>query len=658
MSRRTNNSHEKGTETNLAPRAHLSRRTFIAGATLAGVNMAIFGLSGCAPKGDDPKASEGLSFKAGTYTGEGEGKFGKLTLETTFSDTALVDIKIGEHDETARVSDPAFDNIPDQIIKMQALGIDTITGCTLTCAGILTAVEDCVKQANGDVKAMKKNYTAPELSNEVVDMEVDIVIAGAGGAGIGAANAAAKNGAKKILVLEKNNNIGGNVLVSGGALEHLAAPAELRPPMTPELTNEFNKEMSNELVAKIDPVYVDKIKADYEAYLASGDTTVFDSVELMALQEFLLVGDFYEGGLQFAKDIVAFDAYLDENGFKWRPNQGIIGYPWPRWSAPVDGICGQGYFDFFDDLAQKNNYPIEILLDTPATELIKEGNKVVGLKAVAKDGTTYNIKSTHGVLLTTGGFAGNPEMLREYNEFWPWDDKTVIPTTNTNGHDGDGIKMALGEGAKLEAMELLMMFPLADTINGADDTSIGGVLFVNAEGKRFVDETLDRYSISKAIMEQTDQIEWSISDKESCGINEKGLNWGHHPVQRSIDNGTILKADTLEDLAKQIGCDPATFKATVDNFNKMVRSGVDPDFGRMIFDEGDLVETPPFYACKRTWSSHITEGGVVIDEKYRIIREDGSPIEGLHAAGELTAYNSGVSCMALGFNAAQSMMTA
>ena len=631
----------------------MSRRSFVACATVAGIQMAVFGLAGCTPKSENAASSDGsLSFKSGTYTGTGEGKFGPLTLEVTFSDTALTDIVIGEHEETERVSDRAFDEIPTKIIEQQALGIDTITGCTLTSAAILTAVEDCVKQADGNVAAMKKNYTAPVLSTEVVDLECDFVIAGAGAAGMGAAIGAAQNGAGKVIVLEKGSNVGGNALVSGGYLEYVHAPKELRVPMTPELTNQLEANLNSEYIANIDPQYVAAINEQYEAYLASGDTTLFDSEELMALQEALMYeGTGFEGSLSFAQCVASFDAFLDENGFAWKPCIGIIGYPWPRWSAPDDGFCGQGYFNFCDKHIEENNYPLEIMLNTPATELSKEEGKVVGFKAVSEDGTTYNIKSTHGALLATGGFSGNPDMLRTYNEIWPWDDTTPLPTTNVYGHHGDGINLALGEGGMVALMDSLMMFPFADVKNGADETTVGSdtdCLLVNANGERFIDETLDRYTMTAALMEQPDALLFLISDKDTCRI-EGEYNYYGRSIERLIDQGQLYRADTIEDLATQMGADPATFKATVERYNEIARNGEDPDFGRMIFSVDSPIENPPFYASPRTWAAHITEGGVVTDDISQVVREDGSSIEGLYAAGEVTVGMSGVSSMALGY---------
>ena len=627
--------------------------TFLARPTLPRLNHAILRQYRCAPK--TPAATTGspsLSFASGTYTGTGTGKFGPLVLEATFSDNAITDIVIGEHEETERVSDRAFEEIPAIIIEQQALGIDTITGCTLTSSAILAAVTDCVKQAGGDVKAMERNYTAPELSTEVVELECDFVIAGAGAAGMGAAIGAAQAGASKVIVLEKGSNVGGNALVSGGYLEYVNAPAELRVPMSDELTRQLESDLANPIAAEIPPEELAKIKDRYAAWQASGDTTLFDCEELMALQECLLYGaDGYYGSLDFAQCVSAFDAFLDENGFAWKPCIGIVGYPWPHWSAPDDGVCGQGYFNFFDKQIAEHGYPVEIMLNTPVTELLKEGDAVVGFTAVAEDGTTYHVRASRGALLATGGFSGNPDMLREYNTMWPWDENTPLPTTNVYGHHGDGIKLALEEGAEVALMDSLMMFPFADVKNGCDETTVGAdtdCLLVNANGERFIDETLDRYTMTEALMQQPDEVLFLISDRDTSRV-EGDYSYYGRSIQRLIDQGQLFRADTLEELADQMGCDKNTFAATVERYNEIARNGEDPDFGRMIFTPDSPIENPPFYASPRTWAAHITEGGVVTDETSQVLREDGTPIEGLYAAGEVTVGMSGVSSMALGY---------
>ena len=593
-----------------------------------------------------------LAYTTGTYTGTGTGMLDKIEVAVTFDADTITGIEVVSCNDTPGVCDAAVEKIPAEIVKYQSLGVDVATSATFTSNGILEAVADAVKQAGGDVKAMERNYTAPELSTEVVELECDFVIAGAGAAGMGAAIGAAQAGASKVIVLEKGSNVGGNALVSGGYLEYVNAPAELRVPMSDELTRQLESDLANPIAAEIPPEELAKIKDRYAAWQASGDTTLFDCEELMALQECLLYGaDGYYGSLDFAQCVSAFDAFLDENGFAWKPCIGIVGYPWPHWSAPDDGVCGQGYFNFFDKQIAEHGYPVEIMLNTPVTELLKEGDAVVGFTAVAEDGTTYHVRASRGALLATGGFSGNPDMLREYNTMWPWDENTPLPTTNVYGHHGDGIKLALEEGAEVALMDSLMMFPFADVKNGCDETTVGAdtdCLLVNANGERFIDETLDRYTMTEALMQQPDEVLFLISDRDTSRV-EGDYSYYGRSIQRLIDQGQLFRADTLEELADQMGCDKNTFAATVERYNEIARNGEDPDFGRMIFTPDSPIENPPFYASPRTWAAHITEGGVVTDETSQVLREDGTPIEGLYAAGEVTVGMSGVSSMALGY---------
>lgn len=641
-----------------------TRRSFVSVAAIAGVQMAVFGLAGCSPQeGGGTQAAVG--FTPGSYTAEGQGKFGPVIVETTFTEDAITSVKVIEHEETEGISDRALKEIPKRIIETQSLGIDTISGATLTCTAIITAATDCAKQAGADTKALTNNYEAPALSTEIVELEADVVIAGAGASGMAAAVASAQNGAEKVIVLEKSCNVGGNALVSGGYLEYVNAPAELRADMTDGLRAELEAELSDPATAFVEANsdYITLLKAEYEEYLASGDTKAFDSLYLQALQEYFLVGedsvDMYEGMLGFSAGVADLVDWLTENGMTWKPNIGIVGYPWPRWSAPTEGFCGQGYFNLFESVLEKNNYPVDILLNTPITELIQEGDAVTGAIAVAEDGTTYKIKSKNGVILATGGFSGNPDMLREYNEFWPLEANQAIPTTNTYGHDGDGINLALEAGGIAEAMELIMMFPFADVKNGTDETTVGSdvdCLLVNAEGERFIDETLDRYTMTEALMEQPGQITFLISDADTCRIEDDTNYYG-----RNIDNllaqEQLYKADTLEELAEAMGADPATFKANVERYNEIAEFGEDPDFGRITFSADSPIVNPPFYASPRTWAAHITEGGIIVDEEngYLVISEEDGYVEGLRVVGELSLYNSGVSSMAQGYAAAMSI---
>ena len=204
-----------------------------------------------------------------------------------------------------------------------------------------------------------------------------MVIVGAGGSGTVAALTAARLGAKKVVVLEKSCTIGGNALVSGGYLEYVNAPDELRE----EMTDSYAAELADELeqAASVMPAEdLAKLQSDYDAWKASGSTKVFDSIYLHALQYKLQGEGRVRRDAETAENIADLDEWLVSEGFQFKELCGIVGYSWPRWASPVEGVCGQGYFMFYQDAIEKNDYPVEIYLNTPANELIIEGRHGCG----------------------------------------------------------------------------------------------------------------------------------------------------------------------------------------------------------------------------------------------------------------------------------------
>ena len=219
------------------------------------------------------------------------------------------------------------------------------------------------------------------------------------------------------------------------------------------------------------------------------------------------------------------------------------------------------------------------------------------------------------MILATGGFSGNPDMLREYNTMWPFEEDSYIPTTNCYGHTGDGITMGLAVGGTVALMDTPMPFPMADCKNSTDETTVGDdvdCMIVNKEGERFMNEVLDRYTMTENIMAQTDQMMYMITDADTCRVEGDKNRYGHS-LQSLVDQGQLFIADSIEELAEKIGCDPATLSATVERYNEAAVSGEDPDFGRTTFSENSPIVNPPFYASPRTWAMHITVGGLVVD---------------------------------------------
>ena len=629
----------------------LSRRTFtLAGlGTLAGVALALH-----APRSAQPalaseqqpaESAPTQQYIPGTYTGSADGKFDAIEVETDFSDSAITAVRVTHCADTARIAAPALEQMPQRIVEAQGLGVDAVAGATFTCIGLLNAVASCVDQAGGSSAALFSTK-APHHESEQ-SLEADVVVVGAGAAGMGAAIAATQQG-KRVVVLEKNANIGGNCLVSGGYLEYLTAPDDARPEMTEELDRYVEEVLSSDLVTSADPDLVATVRAQYEEHKASGSTKLFDSEEFYALDLAATSGEGLPPSayLPSAHNIAQLNDWMTELGFPWAtPTHEITGYLYPRWSNPIEGNAGEGYFDFFDTVLGEPDMSVDVYLAAPATSLLVEEGAVTGVISTASDGTTYTIAAPR-VILASGGFSGSPDLLRQYNTQWSYPEGN-IPTTNVNGHTGDGIRMATELGAAVEDMGNQMMFPLNDPITFSADFVSGTFAdspLVNKEGRRFVDETTDRFTMTSALMEQPDSLCYMISDAASTYVLPTTPG-----EETLIRRGQLFKADTLEELAEQLGIDPTAFAEEIERYNNFCATGQDDDFGRYLFDELSPVAQAPFYASPATWAAHITIGGLVTDaNSYEVITADGTPIPGLYACGEIRAGICGVNSIADG----------
>ena len=187
--------------------------------------MMLFGVAGFA---------EGASYTPGTYTAEAHGMWGTIPVTVTVSENAIESIEVGENNETAGLRQWPMNIIPQEIIESQSLAVDTVTGATVTSRGIISAVEDCLKQAGADVAALK--VAAEKEPAQDVEASADVVIVGGGGAGLAAACSATENGAT-VIVVEKMGTLGGNSMVSGGIYN--APDPEAQAPLGIEDSPEF-----------------------------------------------------------------------------------------------------------------------------------------------------------------------------------------------------------------------------------------------------------------------------------------------------------------------------------------------------------------------------------------------------------------------------------
>lgn len=587
-------------------------------------------------------------YKAGTYTSEGQGLHGTIKVQVTVDENSIKEIKVLEQNDTPGISDPAFKNIPENIVKLQTLNVDIVTGATVSSKGVLAAIEDALKKAGANIEELRKK--APKdasASKETVTKETDVVIIGGGGAGLAAANSAAENGAKVILI-EKGAALGGNTIRSGGAYNAADPERQKSVKMTKPLTEDLKMflEADESEFGEFAPT-LKVLKGQINDYLKSGKTDVlFDSPELHTIQAYIggkrkaLDGTEITGKFDLVSTLcnnaLPTIKWLEGYGVKFKDDIGtVLGALWPRTHGTVMPL-GTGYVQPLADAAAKQC--VEIMLETKGTELIVENGRVTGVKAEKADGTPVVLKAGKGVIMATGGFGANPEMVAKYNTYWE-----KIPnnmkTTNTANATGDGIVMGEKVGANLIGMGFIQLMPSSHPESGALSGGLWGSaetqVFVNKEGKRYVNEYSERDVLAKAALAQTDSMFYIICDQNTAGNPQPGgkNGWGDN-IDDLIKSKSVYKADTLEDLAKQMGVPVDTFVNEIKKYNSYIENENDPDFGKKNF--GPKIEVAPFYATPRSPSIHHTMGGLEIDPSARVLDKSGKPIPGFYAAGEVT----------------------
>lgn len=551
----------------------------------------VVGLVGCNKTEKVDSNESTTSIKDGVYEGVGTGKGGEIKVEVTITDDTITAIKVVSHNETPGF-DTAMETLTESIISKNSLEVDGVSGCTFTSNGFIEAVTEALTAAGATPEMLKKiDVTSSSGVKEEVTETHDIVVIGAGGAGLSAAIEAKAAGAD-VIVLEKMPMAGGNTLISGA---EYAAP-----------NNWLQKEEGIE----------DSIELHIEDTLKGGDNKANEEL-VRVLAENALAGA---------------EWLRDEVGVVWEDELMFFGGHSVKRSLVPAGASGREIIS--KQLAKAEEMNIPVLLNTKATALITDENgKVIGVEAEGEN-KNYTFNTNKAVIIASGGFGSNVEMRVKYN---PDIDETIL-STNSTGSTGDGIVMAEKIGASLVGMEYIQTYPICDPLTGTllyyDDARLyGHTIIVNKEGKRFVEELGRRDVMSMAIKAQTGHVCYELLDQK--GFEASKLQENHGPeLDYLYKNDLLVKADTIKEAADFFGIDAVELQKTVDKYNGYVVDGKDPEFNKRSLPS--TVEVGPFYILKATPAVHHTMGGIKINTNAQVLDTEGNVIEGLYAAGEVT----------------------
>ncbi len=522
-----------------------------------------------------------LAMTPGSYTVTEQGFGGDVTVTVTVDEETITGVDIVGDAETPTLGGIAVAEMGEQILNAQSPNVDGVAGASVTSGAIKAAATAALEEAGADLAAMESvTESAADAERTEETLTTDIVIIGAGGAGMSAAIEATQAG-KSVILLEKMSYAGGNTTKATGGMN----AAETH----------YQEEQGIE-----------------------------DSVEQF-------VEDTMAGGHQLNNiDLVTTMAENSAAGIDWLDS---IGAPLPKVSfsggatnarihAPEDG-SGVGEYLVEAFLKNVKDLNINVMYNTTANELIQEDGVVTGVKASGKD-TDYTIEAK-AVILTSGGFGANEEMYTKYRP-----DLKGTVTTNAPGATGDGIVMAEAVGADLVDIDQIQLHPTVEQSTSmliTESVRGDGAILVNQSGKRFTDELLTRDVVSAAELEQEGCYAYIIFDQK--------LRDNLKAIEKYVNNGLTVQADTIEELAEQIEIDPATLAETLATWNEAVANQDDKEFGRNTGMDNDLT-TAPYYAIKVAPGIHHTMGGVKINTEAQVINTDGEVIPGLFAAGEVT----------------------
>lgn len=597
---------------------------------LAGILVAVLlGIRSWSDPSKKVKMDVPENAKKATVTVAGFG--GDMEIEVSADENKIYAVNVLKNQETDGIGSKAVEALPGRMVEEQTFNVDGISGATVSSTALRTGVEQALKEMGLDPEKFSKAKagSAEKAEKEDQNLEADVCVIGAGGAGMISAITAADAG-KTVVLLESQDMVGGNSVRATGGMNaahtkwQAENPFEEGSGVEKTLQTAAEKYSDNETITKL----ANTVKEQYAAYQANPEG-YFDSVELMELDT--MVGGKGINNPELVKVLAeqsgpAID-YLEKLGMTIHNVGAFGGASVKRIHRPVDEnnkvIAVGAYMIPILEKNLKERDKIQLLTGVTADKISEDGGKVSGVHGVAKDGSQITVKAK-AVIVATGGFAANKEMVEKYQP-----SLKGYMSTNASGALGQGITMAEAIGADTVDMDQIQIHPTV-TVKDAHLITEGlrgdGAILVNQEGKRFTDEVGTRDAVSKAEIAQTGSEVYLVLDNKMV---EKSA-----VIQGYIKSGYTVTGEDYKSLGKAMGVPEEEFEKTMNSWNEAVAKKEDAEFGRTSFAEA--LDTAPFYAIKVTPAVHHTMGGLKINTVTEVLDKDGKAIPGLFAAGEVT----------------------
>lgn len=551
----------------------LSRRSFIgASAALAGLSLAAGQLLPSLARADAAARFP----NPGTYSATATGRNGDVTVTAAFSSDAIESIEV-EEAETPTIGHAAIETLTQEVLDNQSLAVEAVSGATLSSNAFVEALTSCVEQAGGDVEALS---TPIEQEATEYRTEADVLVVGAGGAGLMAAITAHNDGAD-VVVIEKSGVVGGNTLCAANGINAFDSDVQLADPAYQAADTSFEE--------------FEALQTNERSRKNLVDAFISNSAEAI---------NFLSGlGVEFTVEI------SDDQRNEY-PNYYLL-------KSEADGTTTMTtVIAALDEAVKAAGIPV--YTGVAATGLVQDADgRVAGVTATGPDGEELTF-TAGATVLTTGGFGKNRELIAEVAPAYAnCITDEMAPTT------GDGLIMAQGVGAQAVDLDQIQTFP--SVIEGVGMTfpaggfMVEGTIYVNNSGERFCAEA---FEVPQEILAQDNGEVYAIFDSDNYDARMQGL----------ADQGYVKEADTPQGLGEELGFDGDNLADAIELWNADAATGTDSAFGR----QNTTTLDAPLYGYKFGVGAHYFMGGILIDETTRVLDEDENPIEGLYAAGEVT----------------------